>query len=257
LYNKRLAKAVLNYLHEKYPDSVNIGDIERDVPECSAADGHELLRVIDVLEAERKISGKFKRSLAGTMQYAAFLKLTPEGRRESEEPAVTDVELDSLLKIPNRGQYNRDFTQFCDEANGDRPLTLVVIDIDQFKSVNDQYGHSTGDEVLKQAAGALSSICEHKGRVYRYGGDEIVALLRNHTMDEALPIAERLRVRIHALRNEGNPPVVSASFGLATFPYPIKECSELFEAADQALYRAKQSGRNRVCTVEARANESD
>jgi len=131
-----------------------------------------------------------------------------------------------------------------------RPLSVIMIDVDRFKSVNDQYGHETGNEVLCFLAEVIVGRLRESDVAARYGGEEFTILLPGTPLQGALDVAERLRTAI-----ESTPVVTSAgtlqitaSFGVATFPsVPAMESGEaLVAAADHALYRSKREGRNRV-----------
>ncbi len=128
-------------------------------------------------------------------------------------------------------------------------LSLIILDIDYFKKVNDTYGHQEGDRVLT----ILADIVRRRLRSYdlaaRYGGEEFVLLLPETPVNEALPIAERLRLEVqeHVFDGSLQGQVITISLGVATYPSPrIESIDSLFRQADEALYRAKQSGRNRV-----------
>jgi diguanylate cyclase (GGDEF)-like protein len=165
------------------------------------------------------------------------------------QPPSLDVRLDSLLNIPEKGIFEQDLVRVRDAASAEFPLSFLFVDIDHFKTVNDTYGHETGDEILKQVASALVAGCKQKGTVYRIGGEEIGILLPNYTLAEAEVLAERLRKQVSVVRNKQNPPAITVSIGVATFPEPVGEAGELYGAADRAMYAAKASGRNQVRTA--------
>lgn len=128
-------------------------------------------------------------------------------------------------------------------------LSLVIMDIDYFKKINDTYGHQEGDRVLT----ILAEIVRKRLRSYdlaaRYGGEEFVLLLPETPINEALSIAERLRLEVqdHSFEGALQGLVITISLGVATYPSPrVESIDSLFRQADEALYRAKQGGRNRV-----------
>jgi two-component system, cell cycle response regulator len=133
-------------------------------------------------------------------------------------------------------------------------LALLMIDLDHFKQVNDTYGHVAGDRVLVAVAGALAKSVRNEDVVARYGGEEFAVLLRATPVEHVKTTAERLRRQVEALTvdaPEGEPAIdpihVTVSIGIATYPEQIVATPpELIELADQALYRAKHAGRNRV-----------
>jgi two-component system cell cycle response regulator len=128
-------------------------------------------------------------------------------------------------------------------------LTVVMADLDKFKSVNDTYGHQAGDEVLRQTAEILTKAIREIDRVGRYGGEEFMLLLPGTTAEEAVTFCERVRhtLESHTFTFEGGSLQRTGSFGVATFPHTrIKNCDALVRAADDALYVAKETGRNKV-----------
>lgn len=127
-------------------------------------------------------------------------------------------------------------------------LTLIMIDIDRFKDVNDAYGHAVGDEVLKNIALLLQETTRSSDLAARVGGEEFAILLSHTTIQDGENIAEKLREKMQALTIKVNDLEISftASFGLATFTQDCQSLDTLLALADKALYIAKESGRNRV-----------
>lgn len=128
-------------------------------------------------------------------------------------------------------------------------LSVLMLDIDHFKKINDTYGHLMGDAVLVQLAAALTKAVRNEDVVARFGGEEMAVVLRAIPLDVALTLAERLRklVETTEVEHQGRTLAVTASVGVAGYPAINAETVEqLLEAADQALYRAKHAGRNRV-----------
>jgi diguanylate cyclase (GGDEF)-like protein len=122
-----------------------------------------------------------------------------------------------------------------------------MIDIDHFKQLNDTHGHATGDEVLRAVGGAIISAVREDDVPARYGGEEFVVLLRNPGSDVAFEVGERVRVAVGALDLDHlGVDRVSVSVGVAVSGHPDQPIDELIERADQALYRAKRAGRDRV-----------
>ncbi len=161
--------------------------------------------------------------------------------------------LDDLTAIPNRRRFSEFInSEWRRSARGGTPIALVMIDIDFFKLFNDNYGHRSGDEVLQKVASALQKSLKRPGDfVARYGGEEFVVVLPDTDVNGAMVIAEAMRWEIEEL---GIPHGFSAvsdrltiSLGVAgTVAERDSSPRTLIEAADAALYRAKQSGRNRV-----------
>ncbi len=193
-----------------------------------------------------------QQSILPTQNYGLFTDgastPTDPGLLEAQ-PASVAMRMDPLLNVPDKGMFEHDFAHVCEGASSEYPLSFLFADIDHFKSVNDTYGHETGDEILKQVAAALVDGCRKKGTVYRVGGEEIGILLPNYSLPEAEVLAERLRKQVSAVRNKQNPPAITVSIGVATFPDPVRDIAELYGAADRAMYSAKVNGRNQVRTV--------
>jgi diguanylate cyclase (GGDEF)-like protein len=139
------------------------------------------------------------------------------------------------------------------------PAAVLLLDIDHFKRVNDRYGHLAGDELLAATASTLISHVRAGDVLGRFGGEEFVALLPGAGQEKACWIAERLRerVRVIAIPSLGAEATVTVSIGVAALGRDGNELFELLAAADAALYRAKQSGRDRVCTLPLGACPSD
>jgi len=129
-----------------------------------------------------------------------------------------------------------------------QPLTLVMIDVDGLKQVNDLYGHSTGNRLVQAVAHALQHCIRVSDVLARYGGDEYVILMTHTGLDNARACAERIRSTITntALNANGRYIGVTASIGLASFPEGVDEPAAVLDKADVALYCSKQCGRNRV-----------
>ena len=153
-------------------------------------------------------------------------------------PSLTERQLDPVVGIPNRGEYNKTLPLLAADANSNRPLSLVVIDIDHFKAFNDRYGHQIGDAVLKGVAIAISQAIVGKGDAFRYGGEEMVVLLPNHSIGEAEGVAERIRHAIEIIESADIEMRVTVSLGISTLPTIAKNADELFQQADTAMYNS-------------------
>jgi two-component system cell cycle response regulator len=132
------------------------------------------------------------------------------------------------------------------------PLSMLLIDLDHFKMVNDTYGHLAGDEVLAGVADLLQRCVRSVDMVARYGGEEFVVVLPETGRRGAVAFAERIREKVMANRfsvSDGKVVILTTSIGVATYPSPrLDSVDDLFRAADVALYRAKGNGRNLVCS---------
>ncbi len=126
-------------------------------------------------------------------------------------------------------------------------LSLLVVDLDHFKSINDAFGHSRGDAVLREFAERVQGIIRGSDLLFRYGGDEFLLLLPETSREQAAVLAQRLLTRIGATPFPGNPAVsVTLSIGVASYPEEAPGGCELFERADRRVYEAKRRGRSRV-----------
>ena len=154
--------------------------------------------------------------------------------------------IDPLLEIPNRGQYETDLARLCRLATTESPISLAVIDLDQFKVINDTHGHEAGDEVLRRVANCVKSSVRGKGDCYRYGGEEITVLLPNHDIQMATKVADSVRLAIEKLTFDQCPERMTASIGVTSYPQITKNVDEIFLDADALMYKAKDDGGNEV-----------
>jgi two-component system cell cycle response regulator len=169
---------------------------------------------------------------------------------EMNEKLLRISQTDGLTGVANRRALEQKLDEFW--AHSQRlhePLSIVMCDIDKFKSVNDTYGHQVGDIVLKDFACLLKEAVREIDRVGRYGGEEFLLLLPGTPIDSAVTFAERLReiVKEHTFSFEGGTLRRTMSCGVAAWPHPeIRDQDALLKAADDALYVAKESGRDKV-----------
>ena len=160
------------------------------------------------------------------------------------------AQTDALTGLFNRGYFEEALSrEFKRLVRHPRPLSLLLIDIDHFKQINDRFGHTIGDTVLKKVAAIIKKAMRDTDVAARYGGEEFVAILAETDGTGAQNLAERLRqtVFLNPIDTGGNPVSVSVSIGVASFPGDARSRQELIELADKALYGAKSAGRNRVC----------
>jgi diguanylate cyclase (GGDEF)-like protein len=188
-------------------------------------------------------SATTRRLLAGAAEEASAAL----SRAYSHQAAEARASTDALTGLPNR----RYFDEFCGllarRRRADDAVGVLMVDIDKFKVLNDTYGHATGDEVLRAVAGAIVSAVREDDVPARFGGEEFVVLLRNPGMDVAFEVGERVRAAVSELDLEAfGVPGVSVSVGVAVSNHADQPIGDLVELADQALYRAKRAGRNRV-----------
>ena len=125
------------------------------------------------------------------------------------------------------------------------PLSLLILDIDNFKNVNDTYGHLTGDKVLREMGTLLKASLRRNDIVARYGGEEFAVLLPGEHPDQAGTIAEKIRAALEAM-DIPDTPRITVSIGLSVYA-PEEPAEDFFKRTDEALYEAKRTGKNRVC----------
>jgi diguanylate cyclase (GGDEF)-like protein len=156
--------------------------------------------------------------------------------------------LDGLTGIFNRRYFEMRIEEEMERARRfGTGLAIVMVDIDQFKRINDEFGHLLGDEVLRQVSSILHQQLRKIDVVCRYGGEEFAILLSQTNPQQALMVADKLRKTVEAWQFPGVPRAVTISAGTANFPDHGKTRDEVVKAADAGLYAAKQAGRNRVC----------
>ena len=156
---------------------------------------------------------------------------------------------DPLTGLKNRLDLENDFEALLtDHINRDESLCLMVIDIDYFKKLNDQYGHDVGDRVLTGFAKVLSKSIRSSDIAFRVGGEEFCVLLPSCEMKAAIQSAERIRLAASNYKlNQKNQNInITVSIGVASFPSDAESFDGLFRRADQRLYQAKEAGRNQV-----------
>lgn len=155
--------------------------------------------------------------------------------------------IDKLTGTYTRKYFESEFNRIFDEARrNDETFALLMLDIDRFKNINDTYGHRKGDEVLNKMGQCLMKGVRKTDVVARYGGEEFIVILRNVNRKEAVNIGEKIRTNIQSIRIPGVEDSITVSIGISQFPKHSQFKEELIEKADQALYSAKEKGRNRV-----------
>jgi diguanylate cyclase (GGDEF)-like protein len=168
------------------------------------------------------------------------------------ETLKRQVTRDSMTQLHNHQHFRELLHNELSRAERyQRPLSLVLADIDHFKSINDTYGHLAGDHVIKAVAAKLTMEVRESDYVARYGGEEFAMILTETDSEQAEIAAERLRSEIAGLNLSiaGNSISPTMSFGISSLPTnPKIDINELINRADKALYRAKGNGRNQCCT---------
>jgi diguanylate cyclase (GGDEF)-like protein len=177
-------------------------------------------------------------TLIGFMAVSASIIAGSEQRLR--EVIAIAASTDSLTGLPNRRHFQQQYYSNLDEAIAQRiPLALMLLDVDHFKLINDRDGHPAGDDKLREVAAALRGVMRQHDMVARYGGDEFIVVAPHTTRADALTLAERLRTAALTVN-------ASISVGVALYPDDAELHDRLIDAADAALYQAKQAGRNCV-----------
>ena len=168
---------------------------------------------------------------------------------------------DGLTGITNRPSMDRAlWSEFERSVRYNIPLSIVLLDVDHFKAVNDNYGHQKGDEVLVAVASLLQKVCRTNDVAARYGGEEFLMILPQSTSQGAFNIAERVREEMMKISfaGDGSKFSVTTSCGVAELDTNLmKDTDQLVEVADQALYEAKNSGRNKTVIGQAKNASED
>ncbi|TYC51652.1 GGDEF domain-containing protein [Rhodobacterales bacterium] len=187
-------------------------------------------------EEDRWISNRPLRDVFATLTY-----------RERYYDLLEASTRDHLTGVLHRSQYDEQGPAILKANLGDgRPLSLLVIDVDHFKQVNDRLGHQVGDEVLKAIARLMIENLRSEDHLYRIGGEEFVLLCEALPLEAAKSLAERLRKSIDRFSSIYFSEKVTVSIGISSAPADGRSLSELFRNADRRLYEAKSQGRNRV-----------
>lgn len=168
--------------------------------------------------------------------------------KETNNSLKQELKLDKLTGLYNRGAFDNDLP----EISGYEYYSLVLIDIDNFRTFNNEYGHKAGDIVLKKVSQTIKANIRFKDAVYRYGGEEIIIVLNNCSKKSALDIAEKIRININKLENSPYPNI-AVSLGVSSYPEDGNNFNDIFEACDKALLLAKKSGKNKAIAYNHKA----
>ena len=184
------------------------------------------------------------------LQSASRLVSLTRDHWQMHERLVFDARHDALTGLPNRNVAEDRLEQALARAQRRRQMfAVVVIDLDGFKAVNDNFGHHAGDELLRLAAARLRGRIRHSDTLSRIGGDEFLAIIEDCASDSAAQsVGESLVASLQEPFNvDGKPVSISGSVGIAMYPIDGEHAAELKRNADQAMYRAKASGRGKIC----------
>lgn len=229
----------------------------------SSLEGHraaiqKAMTIAGIQKLERVMLGELDQVIAANGKYRTQLKEANDrlqAQQEELERLHSDMGQDFLTKIPNRRAFDERLAEELERARRyGHPLSLVVIDVDHFKRVNDVFGHLAGDRILRALAQILDENKRSSDFLARYGGEEFVIILPETPSDRARVLAEKTRLKVQhsVFRYETNAINITISLGVGGL-LPDDTTETLFARVDAALYLAKQNGRNRV---EAAANGS-
>ena len=246
--NKELDTAVREQVTEMSKEIANLSDLE----ELKLSVTGHLDTISDVMQRfaqeEEEYEQAKEREIESLRERLTAMEnessLMKEQLKEERQRALKDA----LTELPNREAFDERFEMEVARFNRyGKPATLVVGDVDHFKSVNDTYGHLSGDKVLQIIAKELSNRTRKTDFVARYGGEEFVIILPETDIEVAMQVINKTREMISRLpfHFKDERLTITMSFGLVAFDKNI-ERAEMFELADQALYTAKQNGRNRI-----------
>lgn len=167
---------------------------------------------------------------------------------KDNESLKRDIDIDQLTGLYSRRAFSQDIKKIGKE----KTYSLIFIDVDNFREFNNEYGHDSGDEVLIKISDTVKSSIRQNDRAYRYGGEEIVVLLKKCTKINAIQIGEKIRGNISNIDNSPQPSI-TISLGVASYPEDGENISTIIKLSDKALMEAKKSGKN--CLVHISNNE--
>lgn len=212
----------------------------------------EQIEVLRTLARQVVVQLEMRRSLATLEQailaherYVERLKAYQRTMEEAHVRLQSQSETDGLTGLKNRRAFDiRLQEEFARSRQTGMPLALALLDVDRFKAYNDNFGHPAGDEVLRSIAQILRDTARPYDFVARYGGEEFAAILPGTARAGALVVAEKIRRTVQSAAWPNTP--VTMSIGVALVDVDVESTADLLKRADDALYRSKHSGRNRV-----------
>ncbi len=234
---------------EYYAEScgIHFGSSRKAVHSC---DYHLALPQEDLGNLRLTRSRKFSEEELALIENLLSALVYPLRNSLLYKQAIDSALTDSLTGIGNKRALDVQLHREAEIAKRHHhDLSIIVIDVDKFKRINDQHGHSTGDDILHHVVKTIESVCRKSDLLFRFGGEEFVVILRETDLVGAYTIAERIRNEVEGTRAfHGQHEIpVTISLGVATFE-KTETLANLFDRADKALFRAKNSGRNKTCT---------
>jgi diguanylate cyclase (GGDEF)-like protein/PAS domain S-box-containing protein len=192
------------------------------------------------------------RSADGAPKYFVAVLSDIGARKEMEQELINRATHDSLTGLLNRTELAKALEKEAARAGRySRPFSLLMLDIDHFKLVNDDCGHQVGDRVLVELAGILEEAIRTADFVGRFGGEEFLLILPELNHEKALELAERIRKQVesHTIITQDQVIKISISIGVSTYPEHGNDVDALVKASDDAMYKAKANGRNQVASA--------
>ncbi|MBU2704640.1 GGDEF domain-containing protein [Zooshikella marina] len=233
----------LTYLHKEYDLTIHCGKTKHH--SCSYRIITETDQLGEIIGyRQQRFTEEELTCLEDLLQYVVCPLRNALQYRSAIQAALYDPLTGAGNRIALDNALHREL-QVCKREK--QPLSLLVLDLDYFKQINDSYGHSAGDYVLKQTVACLHNSLRNVDMVFRYGGEEFIVLLSKTSKKAAAVVAERLRKSIEDMQCQYNNIAIPLTASLGTSTLEAKDTiQDLFNRADQALYRAKASGRNVV-----------
>ena len=252
-------ESILEYFVESLRDSVPFSGVEYNfaplelLQQFGKAERHSCayrLRISgdDLGELKFTRNKKFSEAEMESIENYIYHLVYPLRNAIAYQKALQAAQMDSLTGINNRSAMDRSLQREVELSHRhDTSLSLLIIDIDHFKRVNDSYGHTAGDTVLKSMANCIKDTMRTSDMLFRYGGEEFALLLSGTDIDGARQVGERIRnaVQNYPFVFDGKELDMSVSIGVASLGRR-DSASRLFDRADAALYQAKKAGRNQV-----------
>ena len=240
------AEAVSAWEHGRITRSLDDHTLKLAIPLDADKEAFGVLRIVVPVDGtSQEQSAKVAQHEASLREIAKHIALSVKTSRLHSESI-----LDSLTGLFTKGHFRQELASNADRARRHgTTFSLVMMDIDHFKQTNDTHGHLTGDIVLSEVAGLLRSQLRKYDTAYRYGGEELALLLPETTLEHGLKIAERVRGQIESKQfvgDKGQVVPITISLGVAEHENDLPRTDELIHRADQALYHAKRTGRNRA-----------
>jgi len=209
----------------------------------SILNGLALSKVIVPIFGVRLLNCVLTSIVFGVLYYLSFLRVYSKYNllKETNKQLLTELKIDKLTGLFNRGTFDTDLKNTLDS----QVYSAIFIDIDNFRDFNNDYGHSVGDKVLIDVSKAIINGIRKNDRVYRYGGEEIVIILKACNKEEAFIIAEKIKNNVSSI---DNPPLHKMSISLGVSGYPVDggNVEEIIQACDKALLYAKKNGKNKT-----------